>query len=68
MVAVGNGGCVVITRVTGKLSVAGAVALLLSVTVTEKLKSRAVAGGVPESAPVALVNVNHDGRFLLDHE
>jgi hypothetical protein len=50
--------------------VAAAVALALSVTVTEKLVVTAVVGGSPLSVPLVL-NCNHEGKLepdVTDHE
>ena len=50
-----------ITNVTGRVNVAAAVLLALSVTVTEKVEVTAVEGGVPPNTP--LVKLSHNGKL-----
>ena len=61
----GNGEVVVIARVTGRAKVPDVELLLLSVTVTEKVESSAVRGGVPVKAP-AVLRVSHVGKPVAD--
>ena len=61
----------VIDRVTGTVNCADTLSLELSVTVTVKAASNAVAGTVVPvgvaNTPVVLLRDSHGGKFVADH-